>query len=67
MVCCLWVLLALLLHLDHVACEDDAYSFTSKELKAYKQEVKELFYFGFDNYLEHGYPYDEVKTHFMRS
>lgn len=61
MVCCLWVLLALLLHLDHVACEDDAYSFTSKELKAYKQEVKELFYFGFDNYLEHGYPYDEVK------
>ncbi|QHS73841.1 alpha-1,2-mannosidase MNL1 [Saccharomyces paradoxus] len=61
MVCCLWVLLVLLLQLDHVASEDNAYSFTAKELKAYKQEVRELFYFGFDNYLEHGYPYDEVR------
>ncbi|EJS43372.1 mnl1p [Saccharomyces arboricola H-6] len=61
MVSWLWLLLVSFLQLEQAACEDYGYSFTSKELKAYKQEVKELFYFGFDNYLEHGYPFDEVR------
>ncbi|CAI4064188.1 hypothetical protein SKDZ_08G2500 [Saccharomyces kudriavzevii ZP591] len=57
----LWLLLVLVLQLEQVSCENYTYSFTAKEIKAYKQEVRELFYFGFDSYLEHGYPFDEVK------
>ncbi|QID88185.1 alpha mannosidase-like protein [Saccharomyces pastorianus] len=61
MVSWLWLLQVSFLRIEQVACYDYAYSFTAKELKAYKQEVKELFYFGFDSYLEHGYPFDEVR------
>lgn len=38
----------------------EPYSFTKNELNQYKDQVKELFYHGFNSYLEYGYPYDEV-------
>ncbi|AMD22002.1 HGL338Cp [Eremothecium sinecaudum] len=37
------------------------FSFNRYELEDYKNEVRDLFYFAFDSYLTHGYPYDEVK------
>ncbi|SCU83482.1 LAMI_0C03400g1_1 [Lachancea mirantina] len=36
-------------------------SFTRNELLQYRREVKELFYFGFDNYLGKAFPYDELR------
>lgn len=37
------------------------FSFNKYELQQYKNEVHELFNFAFENYLQYGYPYDEVK------
>lgn len=39
----------------------EKYSFNREELKHYKQETKKLFYFAHDNYLQKGYPYDELR------
>lgn len=37
------------------------YSFNRAELNYYKGQVKELFYFAHDNYLEKAFPYDELR------
>lgn len=39
----------------------EKYSFNKKELNHYKEETKQLFYFAHDNYLQKGYPYDELR------
>lgn len=39
----------------------ERYSFGRRELDEYKSQVKELFYFAHDNYLEFAYPYDELQ------
>ncbi|CDO92177.1 unnamed protein product [Kluyveromyces dobzhanskii CBS 2104] len=38
----------------------EPYSFTKSELSLYKEQVRELFYHGYNSYLEYGYPFDEV-------
>lgn len=37
------------------------YSFTRQELLKCRNQVKALFYHGFDSYIAHGYPLDEVR------
>lgn len=37
------------------------FSFTKQELNNYRLEVKDLFYFAYDNYLLHAYPFDELR------
>ncbi|AGO12866.1 AaceriADL390Wp [[Ashbya] aceris (nom. inval.)] len=37
------------------------FSFNKYELEHYKNEVRALFYHGYDQYLLHGYPFDEVR------
>ncbi|BAP71987.1 ER degradation-enhancing alpha-mannosidase-like protein 1 [Kluyveromyces marxianus] len=39
----------------------EPYSFTKPELHKYREQVRELFYHGFDSYLKYGYPFDEVR------
>ncbi|AEY95826.1 FADL390Wp [Eremothecium gossypii FDAG1] len=37
------------------------FSFNKYELEHYKNEIRSLFYHGYDQYLQHGYPFDEVR------
>lgn len=46
-------------HIDQKYFND--YSFTKVELNHHKNKVKEFFNFALDNYLEEGYPYDEIR------
>lgn len=39
----------------------EKYSFNRFELKHYRETVKDLFHFAHDNYLQKGYPYDELR------
>ncbi|XP_032230548.1 ER degradation-enhancing alpha-mannosidase-like protein 2 [Nematostella vectensis] len=34
---------------------------SDKEVQHYREKVKSMFYHGYDNYLRHAYPYDELK------
>ncbi|CCC67201.1 hypothetical protein NCAS_0A06430 [Naumovozyma castellii] len=54
------ILFIFLAILGFTACESP-YSFTKKDLRTYRDDVKELFEFGLQNYLDFGYPYDEVR------
>lgn len=61
------IVLGILSLLYLISCEDvngtrfTKYSFIKWELQEYKEQVKELFYFAHDSYLEKGYPFDEVR------
>lgn len=39
----------------------EPFSFNRFELEHYKNQTKQLFYFAFDNYLDHAFPFDELK------
>ncbi|CAR29100.1 hypothetical protein ZYGR_0Z00210 [Zygosaccharomyces rouxii] len=39
----------------------EKYSFNRFELKHYRETVKDLFHFAHENYLQKGYPYDELR------
>ncbi|XP_071814520.1 ER degradation-enhancing alpha-mannosidase-like protein 2 [Apostichopus japonicus] len=34
---------------------------TTDDMRKYRDEVKEMFYHGYNNYLEHAFPYDELR------
>lgn len=53
--------LLLLLRCGFSISDFTKYSFNRAELNQYKKQVKDLFYFAHDNYLEKAYPFDELR------
>ena len=46
---------------EHTSKKYKDFSFVREELRSYRDQVKDLFNFGLDSYLQHGFPFDEVR------